>query len=41
MTRPVPGASIGLTDRAVFALTLHHEASGEGRRGMVAVGCEC
>jgi N-acetylmuramoyl-L-alanine amidase len=37
--RPVPGASIGLDDRSVLALTLHHEASGEGRRGMLAVGC--
>lgn len=36
--RAVPGASIGLSDLDVFALTLHHEASGEGRRGMRAVG---
>lgn len=38
MTRQVPGPSIGLTDRDVFVLTLHHEAGGEGRQGMVAVG---
>lgn len=38
-TRVVPGASIGLDDRSVLALTLHHEASGEGRQGMLAVGC--
>lgn len=37
--RVVPGASIGLSDLEVVALTLHHEASGEGRRGMHAVGC--
>jgi len=37
--RAVPGASIGLSELDVVALTLHHEASGEGRRGMHAVGC--
>lgn len=37
--RAVPGASLGLDDLSVLALTLHHEASGEGRRGMLAVGC--
>lgn len=37
--RPVPGASIGLSDLDVLALTLHHEASGEGPNGMTAVGC--
>lgn len=38
-THAEPGPALGLPDHAVFALTLHHEASGEGRRGMVAVGC--
>lgn len=37
--KAVPGASIGLADLDVLALTLHHEASGEGVRGMTAVGC--
>lgn len=35
---PEPLAARGLTQTDVFALTLHHEAAGEGRRGMVAVG---
>lgn len=37
--RAEPGAAIGLGELEVLALTLHHEASGEGPRGMVAVGC--
>lgn len=39
MKTPVPGASIGISDLDVLALTLHHEASGDGVRGMTAVGC--
>lgn len=39
MKRAVPGASIGLDELSVLALTLHHEAGGEGRRGLLAVGC--
>lgn len=37
--RAEPGAAIGLSELEVLVLTLHHEASGEGRRGMLAVGC--
>lgn len=34
-----PGPAVGLSELDVLALTLHHEAAGEGARGMVAVGC--
>lgn len=37
--RTEPGAATGLSELEVLALTLHHEASGEGPNGMVAVGC--
>lgn len=34
-----PAVATGLSERDVVALTLHHEASAEGRQGMLAVGC--
>lgn len=37
--KTVPAAARGLSEREVFALTLHHEAASEGARGMAAVGC--